>query len=168
MAKHVPKSAKHQFIIFLDDWKRPYRRTKNYFEVNICNSKASFKVKTKERYQTEIIKQKDSWIWFSVHWLAEHAPKSTKYQLNQFGRLNARNLREAAKIILKLIFLTERLVLRKNQKGLSNREKLRECPTFGSWCTCRQSKAQNLLSINLPILQETLRKEQKLIWSYSL
>lgn len=98
-----------------------------------------------------------------MHWSAEHAPKSTKYQLNQFGWLNARNLSEAAKIILKLLFLTERLVLRKNQKGLSNREKLRKCPAFGSWCTCRQSKAQKLLSINLPILQETLRKEQKLI-----
>ena len=38
-------------------------------------------------------------------------------------------------MILKLRFVTERLVLRKNQKGLSNREKLPKCFKSDSGCT---------------------------------
>ena len=50
-----------------------------------------------------------------MHWLAEHVPKYPKCQIIKFGRLTARNLREVAKIILKLNFLTRMRVL---QEGL--------------------------------------------------
>ena len=56
--------------------------------------------------------------------LAEHAPKSVKYQFTKFGRLAERNFSEGAKTILKLLFLTRRRVLRRSQRALSNREKL--------------------------------------------
>ena len=68
-----------------------------------------------------------TYIWFLVHWLAEYAPKSVKYRFPKFGRLTGRDPREAAKIILKLLFVTQRRVLIKNQRGLSTREKMREC-----------------------------------------
>ena len=49
--------------------------------------------------------------------MAKHVPKYAKYQFTKFGRLTARNLGDVTKIILNLLFLTERLVLRKKQKG---------------------------------------------------
>ena len=64
------------------------------------------------------------YIWFWVLWLAEHAPKSVKYRFTKFGRLTGREPNEVAKIVLNLHFLTWRWILRKNQVGLSNREKL--------------------------------------------
>ena len=60
-----------------------------------------------------------------MQWLAEHAPKSQKYYFTEFWRLTARNISEGAKIILKLLFLTQRRVLRKNQGRLSNRKAAR-------------------------------------------
>ena len=83
--------------------------------------------------------------------------------------MNATGPKKGAKIILKLLILTWRPALRKNQGGPSNREKLRECFILDSGCTGWQNTPQNLLNINLPNLvgwlQETLRKEQKLFRS---
>ena len=83
--------------------------------------------------------------------------------------MNATGPKKGAKIILKLLNLTWRPALRKNQGGPSNREKLRECFILDSGCTGWQNTPQNLLNINLPNLvgwlQETLRKEQKLFRS---
>ena len=134
--------------IFLDDSTRLERRNKNYFEVTLCNSKKSFqKIPKKEHYRKEYI---EYLIW--VHWLAQHAPKSPKYLIIKFGQLTARNLIEAAQIILKLHSLARMRVLRKNQGGLSNKEKLQECLIFDFGCTGWQSTPQNLLNIDLPSL----------------
>ena len=38
--------------------------------------------------------------------MSEHAQKSTQYQLNKFGRLNPKNIRDEEKTILKLLFLS--------------------------------------------------------------
>ena len=96
-------------------------------------------------------------------------PKSVQYPFTKFGRMNATDPKKGAKIILKLLILTWRPALRKNQGGPSNREKLRECFILDSGCTGWQNTPQNLLNINLPNLvgwlQETLRKEQKLFRS---
>ena len=62
------------------------------------------------------------YIWFWVHWLADHAPKSVKNRFYKFGRLTVRDPMEGAKIILKLLFETPRQVLVKNQRVLSNTE----------------------------------------------
>ena len=56
-------------------------------------------------------------------------------------------------------------VLRKKQRALSNREKLRKCLKCDSECAAWQSTPQNLIKVNMRHfvdgLQETLGKEQK-------
>ena len=52
---------------------------------------------------------------FWVLWLAEHAPKSTQYECNKFGRLTTKNIREGQKIIMKLLFLTRKQIFRKKK-----------------------------------------------------
>ena len=47
--------------------------------------------------------------------MSEHVPKSAQYQLNKFGRLNPKNIRDGEKIILKLLFLSLQQVLIKNE-----------------------------------------------------
>ena len=111
------------------------------------------------------------YIWFWVHWLVEHAPKPVQYQFTKLGPLTSRKPKEGAKLSLKWLFLTRSPVLTKKQRGLSNREKLRECLIFDSGCTGSQSTLQNLLNITLPNLvgwlQETLSKKRKLFRSDS-
>ena len=65
---------------------------------------------------------KMSYISFWVRWLAEHAPKTAMRQFNKLAGRNVRNPREAAKIISKLLLLSQRRVLMKNQRALSNTE----------------------------------------------
>ena len=124
------------------------KMSKNYLEVTLSNSKVSFKKKPRRT-----IKQrktaKMTYIWFWVHWLAEHAPKYAQYQFTRFVRLTVRDPKEGAKIILKLLFVTRKRVLIKNQRTLSNKEKLRKWLIFDSGCTGWQSTPQNLLNINL-------------------
>ena len=98
-------------------------------------------------------------------------PKSVQYQFTKLGRVTATDPKKGANIILKLIILTRRPALRKNQGGQSNREKLREWLVSDPGYTGWQSALQNLLNINLLNLvcwfHETLRKEQKLFSSDS-
>ena len=68
-------------------------------------------------------KAKMSYIWFSMHWLSEHTPKSANYQFAKFAGLTVRNHREGAKIILKLLFLNQRQVWMKNERALSTKKK---------------------------------------------
>ena len=60
-----------------------------------------------------------TYIWFWVHSLGEDAPKS---RFTKFFRLTGRDPRAGAKIIFKLLFVTQRRVLRKNQRALYNRQ----------------------------------------------
>ena len=75
--------------------------------------------------------------------------------------MNAADPKKGAKIILKLLIVTWRPALRKNQGGPSNREKLRECFILDSGCTGWQNTPQNLLNINLPNLVGWLQKTLK-------
>ena len=63
-----------------------------------------------------------SYIGFWVHWLTEHAPKSVICQFIKVAGLTVRNPREGAKIIFKILFLSPRRDLIKNQRALSNTE----------------------------------------------
>ena len=92
------------------------------------------------------------------------------------------------KITLRLLFVTRRRVLIKKQRVLYNRQNLRMWFIFDSGYNDWQSKAENLLNVNLLILvgwpqesllninlpnlvgwlEETLEKNQKLYWTYSL
>ena len=64
-----------------------------------------------------------TYIRFWVHWLAEYAPKSGKHRFTKFGRLNPRDPKEGAKIILKLLFLTQRPILRRRPERTAKQRK---------------------------------------------
>ena len=70
---------------------------------------------------------KMSEIWFWVHYLAEYAPKSVKDQFTKLSWLTLRHLREEVKIISKLLFVTQRLVLRKNQRLILTKARPKIC-----------------------------------------
>ena len=113
LPEHAGKYTKYQFG----------RLTLNYFEVTPSYLTVPFTKKTKEHDPTEKMGENDlNYFFFLVHWLAEHTPKSVKYRFTIFGRLNVRDPREGAKIILKLLFLTQRRRLIQHQRALSNRE----------------------------------------------
>ena len=63
-----------------------------------------------------------SYIPFWVRWLAEHAPNTAMRQFNKLAGRNVRKPRETAKITFKLLLLSRRRVLMKNQRALSNTE----------------------------------------------
>ena len=63
-----------------------------------------------------------SYIGLWVHWLAEYTPKSAICQFTKVAGLTVRNPREGAKIIFKILFLSPRRDLIKNQRALSNTE----------------------------------------------
>ena len=72
----------------------------------------SFKQKSKiTMKQRQTVKM--SLIWFWVHWLAEHTPKSSKDQFTKHLWQTAGVIREGAKIILKLLYLNRRWVMKK-------------------------------------------------------
>ena len=52
-----------------------------------------------------------------MYWLAEHAPKSSKYQFIKLAGVTVGNLTEGAKIILKLLFLTSMVNCSKKPKS---------------------------------------------------
>ena len=60
-----------------------------------------------------------TYVWFWVHSLGEDAPKS---RFTKFFRLTGGDPRAGAKFIFKLLFVTQRRVLRKNQRALYNRQ----------------------------------------------
>ena len=61
-------------------------------------------------------------ISFWVHWLTERARKSGKYRFTKFGWLTKRDPTEGAKITCKILFLSRRQALLKNQRALPNTE----------------------------------------------
>ena len=63
-----------------------------------------------------------------MHCLVAYTSKSVKDQLTETCRLTPRDLVEGAKFILKLLFLTPRYALRKNQRALPKREQLQKKP----------------------------------------
>ena len=56
-----------------------------------------------------------------VCWLVLHTPTTTEYQSLRLHQLTERCIREGAKIILKLPYLAQRLVLIKNQRAILNK-----------------------------------------------
>ena len=93
---------------------------------------------------------KITYIWFWVHWLAEHAPKFDQYRFIKFGRLTGRDPKEVAKLILQLLFPTRRRVLIKKQTALPHKEQWRKWLIFDSGCTGWQSMSRNLVNVDLP------------------
>ena len=102
-----------------------------------------------------------SYIWFWVHWLAEHAPISATCQFTKLTGLTVGNAGEGAKNYYLTIII---ILLYKTENG-------RKWLIFDSVCTGSQSIPQNLVNIDLPNLvgwlKETLSKEQKSLASYS-
>ena len=82
--------------------------------------------------------------------LAAYGQKPVKDQFTKCCRLTPRDLRERVKIIFKLLLLTRRYVLRKNQRALSKREKLQKSLKYDSGCTVWQGTPPNQVNINLP------------------
>ena len=74
-----------------------------------------------------------SYIWFWVHWLAEHTPKSSKYQFIKLAGLTVRNPREGAKIILKLLFLTSMADFNKKPKSTIQHRKWAKMTYIRFW-----------------------------------
>ena len=64
-----------------------------------------------------------TYIRFWVHWLVEYAPKSGKHRFTKSGRLTPRDPKEGAKIILKLLFLTQRPILRRRPERTAKQRK---------------------------------------------
>ena len=112
LAERTLKSPKYQFTKF----GRPTARNLSEKAKNIL--KLLFLTRTRDlrKNQRAPLSKREK--------LAEHAPKSAKYQFTKFGRLAERNFSEGAKTILKLLFPTRRRVLRRSQRALANREKL--------------------------------------------
>ena len=93
-----------------------------------------------------------------MHWFAEHAPKSLKYQIIKFGRLNATNFSEVAKIILKLHFFTRVRVLRKNKEDYQTKKNCDNVLYLILGATGWQNTPENLLNINLPNLSADCKR----------
>lgn len=163
----------HAQISVLDQFTKFYRLTsgairegvKIVLEFSYLTRRQVF-TKPKTPSKTEKKLSKSFRIWFLVHCLAEHTQKSVQDKYTKHCCLNSKAIREGAKIILKLPFLTWRRLLRKSQRALSHREKTEKLSKFVSGCTVWQCTLHNILNINLPNciswLQEPLRKEQNL------
>ena len=97
-------------------------------------------------------------------------PKSARCKFTRFTELTVRNPREGAKIIFKILCLSLRRVLLKNQRGIWNNENERKRLIFDSGCAAWQSTPQTLENIDLPnlvgCLEDTLWKEQKLFFLF--
>ena len=65
-----------------------------------------------------------------MNWLAENVPKYARDQFTKLRQMTARHIRKEAEIILKLFYLAPSRVLRKNQRGVFNRENLRRLLKF--------------------------------------
>ena len=125
LPEHATTSANHQFTKFGQlTATDPSERAKTILQLLFLTQR-----RIKKKNPRGTVKQRKtvskSFIWFWVRWFADHAPKSVKYIFTNFSRLSGRDPREGVKIILNLHFLTRRLVLRKNQGGLLNRETAR-------------------------------------------
>ena len=131
LEENSPKSIKYRFIMFVlgllqsTDCKRPKTRCKNYFEATLSNLKASFK---KEPRST--IEQKKLRLGFIFD------SGCTGWQSTPLNQVNinlsnlvggTRDPKERAIIILKLLYVTRKRVLIKNQRALSNRGNERNC-----------------------------------------
>ena len=79
-----------------------------------------------------------------------HAPKPGYDPYTKLRHLTEGAIKEGATSILKLPYLNQRYVLRKNQKALSSRKKLRKFLKFDSGCTGWQRKPKIQLKINIP------------------
>ena len=110
------------------------------------------------------------YIWFSVHWLAEHSPKSGKYRLTKLGRLTGRDPEERD-YSFEITLSNSKMNFNEKPNSTTPPRAVRKWLIFDSGCTGWQSMLQNLENIDLlnfvGWLEETLRKEQNLCWSYS-
>ena len=101
-----------------------------------------------------------------MHWFAEHATKSIKYQFTKFGRLSARDPMEGAKNYFEVLLSISKRSYQKKTSNAMKRRKRVKCLICDFGCTALAEYALNLFNINLPnfvgSLQQTLRKDEKL------
>ena len=134
---HTPASAKYQFTKFDSLTVRdPIEQDKSYFGEFLLNTKINFK-KNPRRTVKQRKTARMPFIWLRVYWLAGHALKSVKYKFVKFDQPTASDPKEGAKIILRLLFLTRRRVLIKNQTVLPHREHWRILVIFDTGCIGR-------------------------------
>ena len=81
--------------------------------------------------------------------LIKHTSKSAKHQFSKLCRLISGAIREGAKINFKIRYVVRRQVLIKNQRALSNTEKLQKCLKVDSGCSFWQGTLEHPLKINL-------------------
>ena len=144
LPEHAPTSAKYQFTEYgLPTARDPSERAKIHFEVTLSKSKTIFNKKTQEHYASDKIDKND--LCLSLDELVGRA--KPKYWFTKFIWLTVRDHRKGAKIILKLLCLSRRRVLIKNQRALSNKGNLQKLVAFYSGCADWQFTPRNMLEI---------------------
>ena len=171
LAEHAPKSTQYRLNKFGRLTPKIIRDAqKDYFEVNLSKSTASFNEKRKSTIQHRKWANM-TFFWFCLHWFAEHTPKSVKYTFTKVGRLTGWDPKEVAKITLRLHFLTGRWVLRKIQRALPHREHWWKWPIFYSGCAGWKSMVENMVNIYVFTKSGPLTgrdySEEKSFWIYT-
>ena len=114
-----------------------FQKTKQNKKNNKKQNKTKQKTKNKKTKTKSTIKQrkivKISYFWFWVHWLAEHAPNSAKYQFIKFGRMTVKYPKKGAKIILKLLFLMSKASFKEKTKRTIQQRKLAKMTYIWFW-----------------------------------
>ena len=160
------------YQIWSADWKTLFGRSKNYFEATFSNSKASFNKKPNSSTPQWTV-AKMTYIWFWVHWLAEHTPKSGQYKFTNSCRLTGGDTKEGAKIVLKLLILTWRPVLGKIGRTIKQGKTARK-PYIWFWAhwleehapkSDKYQFAKYQFANLVGWLQKTLKNDQKVFLS---
>ena len=70
--------------------------------------------------QGALSNSKNAQLWFQEQWLAGSTSELAEGQITKLLQLTSTNIRKETKIIVKLLFLTQKCVLTNNQRALSN------------------------------------------------
>ena len=171
LAGRAQKSDKYRFTKFGRRTQRAPKKTAKIILQFFFLTWTRVLIKNQTAVNPQRTLGKMSYIWFWVHWLADHARKTDRYRFSKFARLTGIDPKEGAKIILKFLFVTRRWVFIKKERAIRKEEKRRKSLIFDFGCIGCQSMPQHLVNINLPNmvcqLQETLVQEQNLFWSYT-
>ena len=164
LAERNPKSGKYRLTRFVWLTVRDHRKGAKIILKLLFLSWQRVLIKTKELYPTKKICENYILLW--VHWLADYTPKFAWDHLSNPRGLTETSIREVSKIVFIWLTQTRKQLLRRNQRALSNIEKLRKCVKFYSGYTGWQGTPQNVLRITEPNfvgwLQGRSENEQKL------
>ena len=90
--------------------------------------------------------------------LAKHTSKYAKHQFTKLCRVTSGAIREEAKIVLKLFFLTQRRVLRKCKENFET-EKLRKSLKVDSGSTVWERTPKNMLKSIFKTLSADVKRD---------